>query len=167
MGELAPSRRDHRSVLALLIASAILAVAATLTIATPAAATYHQNYGLWHDLYYLDGVWVGTDLNQVNYYTWSDGTESVSDIYGGLYRSYNDQGLCCMRWYNPWLTNRDGSVPLSLSWTRYDCGYGCQWVQKVWSGWVTVRANYDYGLDQHNTALAAARWAPYLVLYWP
>src|SRR5260370_18484415 len=119
---------------AVVAVSLALAGTGLFATATPAAAIYHPNYYQWHNIYALDGAWVGQDLNEVNYYTWSDGTESVSDMYAGLYRSTQDQNLCCLNWDNPWLTNRDGSVPLSLRWGRPDCGLECEWVQDMWSG---------------------------------
>ena len=151
---------------ALLILAVLLAMSAALVTAKPAGAIFHPAYQRWHDLYYLDGAWLGMDMNGVMYSSNSDGTETVTHMYAGVYRSTADWGLCCILWRNPWLTNRDGTVPLSLVWGKMDCGYGCQWVVDMWQGSVKIKANKAYGMMQHETLIGGGRWAPYMVIPW-
>lgn len=148
-------------------AALVIASATSIFAAAAAAATYKPGYGSWHDLYYLDGAWLGQDLNQVDYYTWSDGTESVSNVYGGIYRSYQDQGLGPIIWRNPDVLNRNGTAAWYISYGHNDAGYGNTWYQIVWQGWFTVYAQSDYGMLQHLTNAGAGRWQPSQPLWWP
>lgn len=72
--------------------------AASLTLATSitAAATYHPGAYQWHQVYFPDGLYQGSDLNEADYYTWSEGTVSVSNtrrqLWGSGGRKHQNQG---------------------------------------------------------------------------
>jgi hypothetical protein len=144
--------------------------AATLALATPAeaAATYHPGAYSWHYVYLPDNSYQGADLNQADYYMWSDGTESVSNMYAGISRSSNNAGTT-MIWSNAWLYNYDGTVPLYVYWARNDCGLGCYWSQNMWSGWKTVQAQSHYGITVHGIYGGCCRYyaEPTMGLWWP
>lgn len=152
------------ALLASLLPAAILVVAAP----TEAAATYHAGAYQWHDVYWLDNSYEGSDLNEADYYTWSDGTESVIAMYGGIYRSANNAGSI-MIWHDAWLYNYDGTVPLYVRWVRNDCGLNCSWTQKVWSGWQAVQAQSHYGIMAHRIYIGCCRAYDdvYMGLWWP
>jgi len=84
--------------------------AASLTLATSitAAATYHPGAYQWHQVYFPDGPYQGSDLNDADYYTWTEGTVSVSNMYAGISCGTNHPGTV-MNWVNAWLYNYDGS----------------------------------------------------------
>lgn len=149
---------------------AALIPAGTFALASPivATATYHPGRYQWYSVYLQDGSFQGQDLNEADYYTWSDGTESVSDMYAGIARSSNNYGTT-MTWVNAWLYNYDGSVPLYVYWSRFDCGLSCSWTQKMWSGWKTVQAQSHYGLMSHGIYWGCCQGYSQhtMAMYWP
>lgn len=166
------SKAFHRKpfrFLAMFVAAIISA--ATLAFVTPslAAAIYYPGAEQWDGVYLPDGSYQGASLNRADYYTWSDGTESVSNMYGGLNRSYNNPGTS-MIWKDAWLHNYDGTVPLYVTWGgRADCGLGCEWDQNVSSGWQTIRAQSQYCMMVHGVYWGCCRGysQPVLALWWP
>lgn len=153
----------------ILIAVALMlpfgAVAANVT---PAAATYHPGVYQWTSMYLLDGSYQGASKNQADFYTWSDGTESVSNLYAGLSRGPYHPGQT-MTYQDTWLLNYNGTRALYVTFARIDCGLNCTWSQTIWSGWVTVYAQSQYGLMQHKVYGGANRayQEPAMAMYWP
>jgi hypothetical protein len=153
---------------AMLMAALLPAAALLLSSPTSALATYYPNAIQWHYVYLPDNSYQGADLNQASYYTWSDGTESVSSMTGGIYRSGNNRGQI-MSWHDAWLYNYNGTVPLYVYWVRNDCGANCEWIQQVWSGWQTVQSQSHYGIMVHGIYWGCCRGysEPSMGLWWP
>ena len=148
---------------------AAFAIAATILVGTAktANATYHP--GTYQDLYlyYLDGTtYMGYSEITVDYYTWSDGTESVSNMYAALSRSTNAPTIT-LNWRQPVVINYDGSTAYNTFWVRADCGLGCYWYQQFYQGWFTVQAWYIYGVASYGVVGGADRWSDNMGLYWP
>jgi len=162
------ARRYARLRRFILIATLVLPVLGVGANITPAAATYHPGVYQWHSVYFPDGTYQGADKNQADFYTWSDGTESVSNLYAGISRGPYHPGTF-MVYDNAWVLNYDGSTALYVNFYRTDCGLYCVWNQNIWSGWTTVYAQSQYSLMQHVIYWGCCRTAsqPVMLLNWP
>src|SRR5438552_18035493 len=150
----------RHSLLARRLSACLAAIAVALLVsvgsAKPASATYHPSTYSNHYLYYIDGTYMGYMEMQVDYYTWSDGTESVSNMYAGLYRSYNYAGIT-VNWRQPDVLNYNGSAAYNTYWAKPDNGPGSYWFVQFYQGWFTVYAQYNYGIAKYHAIYAVDR----------